>query len=243
MNDVLTVINSIAQIQHEAGCLRPQAWAALEMCDGDVRAAIELAKRMSPLAGLPTTLSPSPEVLSMMYGPCSGRPKDHVKRVKAVRDATGASLKLSVNAQLMCDHDVGESVRLLRGSICERACIMKLQANLSPSKKDFELMTLPGETVGTGGPGPEQDPNIVGPKVMKSAAGYYVGYGYIESYGEVPYSRESGYYQTSEQAQAALPSFIETPDPADNFHARGTQFDPQGLEDIQIDDESPSMGF
>lgn len=64
-------------------------------------------------------------------------------------------------------------------------------------------MALPGETVG---PNPPADPNVVGPKVMSSAAGYYVGYGYIDpDYGfEEPYSRESGYFKTSEEAQAAL---------------------------------------
>jgi hypothetical protein len=67
---------------------------------------------------------------------------------------------------------------------------------------------MPGETVATGAPGPDKDPNVVGPKVMQSAAGYYVGYGYIDpEFGyEEPYSRESGYYKSHELAQAALDS-------------------------------------
>lgn len=69
-------------------------------------------------------------------------------------------------------------------------------------------MALPGETVASGAPGPDENPNVRGPLVMSSAAGYYVGYeekdeefGFWE-----PSSRESGYYPTSEAAQAALDS-------------------------------------
>lgn len=77
-------------------------------------------------------------------------------------------------------------------------------------------MTLPGETVGTGAPGPDQDSNVVGPQVMRSNAGYYIGYGCIDpEYGwEEPYSRESGYYRTREDAEQDL--FHYTP--------RDTQF-------------------
>lgn len=50
-------------------------------------------------------------------------------------------------------------------------------------------------------------------KVMKSAAGYYLGHAcYVEEDGgfkyEVPYSRESGYFRTKEEAQQALELFI-----------------------------------
>jgi len=63
-------------------------------------------------------------------------------------------------------------------------------------------MAIPGETVGAGTiicecgePMPLQ--------VCRSAAGYYLGH-FCWSCG--PYSRESGYYQTPEAAQAALDS-------------------------------------
>ncbi len=67
---------------------------------------------------------------------------------------------------------------------------------------------IPGETVASGAPGPEQDANVRGPKVMRSAAGFYVGYGYFDpEWGwEEPYSRESGYFRTESDAQAALDS-------------------------------------
>jgi hypothetical protein len=41
-------------------------------------------------------------------------------------------------------------------------------------------------------------------KVMRSAAGYYIGRGYIENGMEFPGSRESGYYRTEEEAQKEL---------------------------------------
>jgi hypothetical protein len=65
---------------------------------------------------------------------------------------------------------------------------------------------IPGETVTSGAPGPAQNPNIRGPKVMRSAAGFYIGYGYFDpEWGfEEPYSRESGYFRTHEDAQKAL---------------------------------------
>lgn len=52
-------------------------------------------------------------------------------------------------------------------------------------------------------------------QVMHSNAGYYIGVGYREddmpaSLGyPLPYSRESGYYATQEQAQAVLDAFYE----------------------------------
>lgn len=104
-------------------------------------------------------------------------------------------------------------------------------------------MTLPGETVGTGAPGLDKDPNVHGPKVMKSAAGYYVGYAYIdpEIGAEEPYTKESRYYPTHEEAVAALPSFISDPSPDTNFHARGTQFDPSGVELTEIGDAASPL--
>lgn len=43
-------------------------------------------------------------------------------------------------------------------------------------------------------------------KVMKSAAGYYLGTSYTSSQmpWPAPYSRESGYFATEEEAKAAL---------------------------------------
>ncbi len=64
-------------------------------------------------------------------------------------------------------------------------------------------MTLPGETIGSGGPPRCEDCGVM-PKldVYRSAAGYYIG-----TYCNCgPYSRESGYYRTSELAQADLDS-------------------------------------
>jgi len=44
------------------------------------------------------------------------------------------------------------------------------------------------------------------PCVMKSAAGYYVGTYYRESFGPVPNSRDSEYFSTAEEAQSYLNS-------------------------------------
>ena len=43
-------------------------------------------------------------------------------------------------------------------------------------------------------------------KVLESGAGFYIGYLYLdkEMGGWLPYSRESGYYRTAEEAQVAL---------------------------------------
>lgn len=69
-------------------------------------------------------------------------------------------------------------------------------------------MTLPGETVATGAPGPWEDNRITGPMVLMSAAGYYIGYTCFntELGFEEPYSRESGYYKTFDEATLALDS-------------------------------------
>lgn len=66
---------------------------------------------------------------------------------------------------------------------------------------------FPGETVATGAPTTIPGATIKGPKVMRSAAGYYIGYSYNEGYGEEPYTRESmKYWATEAQAQDALDS-------------------------------------
>ena len=66
-------------------------------------------------------------------------------------------------------------------------------------------MVLPGETIATGGPETcdecHKTPEL---QVCRSNAGYYVG-----TYCDCgPYSRESGYYPTHEQAESALNSGV-----------------------------------
>lgn len=53
--------------------------------------------------------------------------------------------------------------------------------------------------------------NISELQVLKSAAGYYIGYLYFDTDMRVwlPYDRISGYYVTKEDAAQDLPSFIE----------------------------------
>lgn len=91
-------------------------------------------------------------------------------------------------------------------------------------------MAFPGETVGSGAPGPNEDDSVIGPQVMKSAAGYYIGYSCKENWAEpgeepqifeVPYSRESGYFATREEAEAVLPTFVE---PGESPYERSTEF-------------------
>lgn len=82
-------------------------------------------------------------------------------------------------------------------------------------------MTLPGETVGRqvdhNGPLPDGSEivcngcgSLLPLSVHSSAAGYYLGFACwndpneCDSFG--PYSRESGYFATEEEAQAALDS-------------------------------------
>lgn len=55
--------------------------------------------------------------------------------------------------------------------------------------------------------------------VMKSAAGYYIGRGYFDwsiGHGPLPYSRESYYYKTRDEAQAELDSGWEIRDCVEN---------------------------
>lgn len=68
-------------------------------------------------------------------------------------------------------------------------------------------MTLPGETIGTGAPYSGYCPDCKKPmpiQVCKSAAGYYIGT-FCNSCG--PYSRESEYFSTREEAQMYLHQF------------------------------------
>lgn len=62
-------------------------------------------------------------------------------------------------------------------------------------------MALPGETVGPYGTRCEDCGNWLIIGVQHSNAGYYVGY-WCDNDG--PYSRESGYYRTFEEAEKAL---------------------------------------
>ena len=70
-------------------------------------------------------------------------------------------------------------------------------------------MVLPGETLGFGGNSeensisscPDCSEKLI-PKVMRSNAGYYIG----TSCCCGPYSRESGYYKTKQEADVALTS-------------------------------------
>jgi hypothetical protein len=62
---------------------------------------------------------------------------------------------------------------------------------------------IPGETVASGAPVTcgKEPCGATGPMVTRSAAGWYVGY-YCARCG--PYSRESIYYKTAEEASDAL---------------------------------------
>ena len=60
---------------------------------------------------------------------------------------------------------------------------------------------MQNETVSTGTKATCPDCNQMhGPKILRSAAGYYIGY--MCNCG--PHSRESGYYKTASEAQACL---------------------------------------
>jgi len=62
-------------------------------------------------------------------------------------------------------------------------------------------MAFPGETLGLGAPETCEDCGItVKEQVCQSAAGYYIG----SMCNCGPYTRESGYYKTKEEAQKDL---------------------------------------
>lgn len=63
---------------------------------------------------------------------------------------------------------------------------------------------FPGETIATGAPStcPDCKFSVVN-EVLLSAAGYYIGTR-CKCLGDSPYTRESGYYTTRTEAQAAL---------------------------------------
>ena len=90
--------------------------------------------------------------------------------------------------------------------------------------KGLKTMAGQGETVRTGAPETVNGKPLIGPQVMHSYAGWYIGYGYIDSeFGcEMPYSRESGYYRTEEDAIKDLQDYIDT---AHDEHLPGARDD------------------
>lgn len=62
-------------------------------------------------------------------------------------------------------------------------------------------MTAPGEIVGEKTTRCYDCKEVLRIKVLRSAAGYYIGF-FCDNCG--PHSRESGYFQTRELAEAAL---------------------------------------
>ena len=66
-------------------------------------------------------------------------------------------------------------------------------------------------------------------KVIQSAAGYYIGRGWVEDGFEEPGSRESGYFGTEGQAMKALETGFEVRDCAENNAA----YDKGELPDIR----------
>ena len=73
---------------------------------------------------------------------------------------------------------------------------------------------ITGETVLSGASSHEQDPLVSEFKVMHSNAGWYVGTTYLEEIGEeyqaqVPNTRETGYFATQADAEAALYTYIK----------------------------------
>lgn len=90
---------------------------------------------------------------------------------------------------------------------------------------------IEGETVATGAPAKCADlgcPGASGPQVLHSGAGFYVGY-FCNQCG--PYSRESGYYATNEDATAAL---------ATEDFGRDTSFNPATLRVFTVTDSGQS---
>lgn len=78
-------------------------------------------------------------------------------------------------------------------------------------------MAIPGETVGTGEPVECPDcKKTMCLRVLESGAGCYLGYDCDQCFG--PYSRETGYYATREEAEVALKT--------GRFEFRSTEFSP-----------------
>jgi hypothetical protein len=108
-----TLIRLANTVQGATDCSMGQAARALEMCNMDVDAAIELVKRFSKPARRRSVLPPSIEGLSALY-PCEiERPSDYFKRVRIVQERTAASPRLARGALKMCMYNVGEAIELL----------------------------------------------------------------------------------------------------------------------------------
>lgn len=74
---------------------------------------------------------------------------------------------------------------------------------------------LPGETVLSGAKSHAEDPNVSPLKVMRSAAGWYVGTTYNGEWGEEPNSRETEYFKDESTARAVLESLVLSKDGKD----------------------------
>lgn len=77
---------------------------------------------------------------------------------------------------------------------------------------------FPGETILSGAPIYNETSGF---KVMRSAAGWYIGTGYADpdmGGAEVPNSRESVYYATAEDAEGALNMWKKAADSFGDFH-------------------------
>jgi hypothetical protein len=68
-------------------------------------------------------------------------------------------------------------------------------------RKEVKSMTLPGECVNSTKTTCHECATELAIDIQKSAAGYYIGF-FCQECG--PYSRESGYYQSYEEAEKAL---------------------------------------
>lgn len=74
----------------------------------------------------------------------------------------------------------------------------------SSASERLMSVALPGETVATGAPVrcPGCQRRVPGPTVLRSPAGWFVGYGPCDC--NPVYTRESGYYHTFQGAELAL---------------------------------------
>lgn len=66
---------------------------------------------------------------------------------------------------------------------------------------------MPGETILSGAPKTSLVSDF---KVMKSGGGYYIGTTTSEEGFEEPYTRETGYFATHEEAKVALDTYMTT---------------------------------
>jgi hypothetical protein len=66
---------------------------------------------------------------------------------------------------------------------------------------------FPGETILSGAPGHDMNPDVSEFQVLRSAAGWYVGTVINEDGATFPNSRETGYFSSEATAERALLSF------------------------------------